>query len=153
MSRSRRAIASDDPADPLGRPFWIGLAVGGALMGYAIAGAAAAFTPDERLGLLRWLVGAAIAHDALLAPAVTIVGLLLAWVLPSRVRGPVLGALAISAVVVLFSWPALRGYGRRDANPTILPHDAGRNVMIVVALVWLGAAIVVAGRLVRERRR
>jgi asparagine N-glycosylation enzyme membrane subunit Stt3 len=136
-----------------GPTFWIGLALGGSLMTFAVWGAASAFSVDEQIGLARWLAGSAVVHDAVLAPIVTLVGIGLALVLPRAVRGPALAALVISGVVVLFTWPALRGYGRREANPTILPHDYSRNVGVVLALVWGTAAAVAVGRAVRDRRR
>ena len=147
-----RERATGDVDAPGGPAFWIGLAVGGAVMAYAVWGAASAFSGDERRALVTWLLGGAVAHDAVLAPIVTVVGLLLAWLLPRTIKGPVLAALAISAIVVLFSWPALRGYGRREGNLSALPHDYGRNVVIVVALVWVVAALVVVVRSIRARR-
>jgi len=132
---------------------WIGLALGGAIMAYAVWGAVQAFSTTEQLGLARWLVGSAIAHDFVLAPVVTVIGLVLARFLPVSVRGPVLGATAISGIVLLVSWPALRGYGLRAGNPSILPHDYPRNAAIVLGLVWAVALVVVAVRLIRVRRR
>lgn len=140
-------------APPPGAVFWVGLAVGGSVMLYAVWGAVQAFSTSEQAGLARWLLGSALAHDLVLAPIVTVVGLVLARLLPRTARGPVLGAAAISGIVVLVSWPALRGYGLRAANPSILPHDYGRHVAIVLALTWSVAVALVAVRLVRERRR
>ena len=85
-------------------------------------------------------------HDALLAPLVTVVGLALAWLLPAWLRGPVAAALALSGLVLLFSYPLLRAFGRRPSNPTILPHDYTHNVLFVLAAIWSVALAVVLVR-------
>ena len=79
-----------------------------------------------------WIVGTAVAHDAIVAPVVTLVGLALAALLPRWARGPVATAVAASGVVVVFSYPLLRHFGRRADNPSILPLDYPRNVAIVL---------------------
>lgn len=145
--------ASTGLEEPDGGPaFWVGLVLGWSVMAYAVWGAIQSFPADQQVELATWLLGSALAHDAVLAPVVTVAGLLLARVLPRSVRGPVLGALALSGIVVLFSWSALRGFGRRDANPSILPHDYTTNVTVVIAIVWAVALAVVVVRLARGRR-
>lgn len=132
-----------------GVSFWIGLVIGWAIIGFGLRGVFGdplGTVPPE---LARWTFGLAVAHDAILAPLVTIIGLALAWILPRRLRGPVLAALAASGIVMLFSWPLLRGYGKRDNNSSKLPHDYVVNVGIVLAVIW-GVALVTI--LVRWRR-
>ena len=146
-------LASRRDREHLGATFWVGLVIGGSIMAYAVWGAVQAFSVDEQVGLARWLAGSAVLHDAVLAPIVTVGGLLLAWILPRPARGPILGAAAMSGIVVLFSWPALRGYGRRAANPSLLPHDYGRNVAVVLGAIWAVAVALVVVRVVREKRR
>ena len=157
MTRTTTDDAVDIPDERdrghLGATFWVGLVIGGSIMAYAVWGAVQAFSAAEQRGLAQWLVSGAILHDAVLAPIVTVIGLSLAWVVPRPARGPVLGAAAISGMVLLFSWPALRGYGRRPSNPSILPHDYGRNVAVVIGAVWAVAVVLVVVRVVRERRR
>jgi hypothetical protein len=60
-----------------------------------------------------------------------------------------MGALAVSAVLVLISVPALTGAGRLANNPSILPRDywAGRGQAL--AAPW----IVAAGLALRAWRR
>jgi len=144
------AAGLDDPT--YGATFWIGLVLGGSVMAYAVWGAIQAFSSEQQVQLMTWLLGSALAHDVILAPTVTIVGLLLAWVLPRSIRGPVLGALAMSGIVLLFSWSSLRGFGRRDVNPSILPHDYATNVAIVIGCVWAAALAVIVLRIARARR-
>lgn len=133
--------------------FWTGLLVGWAVMGFGAVGISnSVWLKDRPAKLATWVLGGLVVHDALIASLVTGAGLFLAWVLPRWLRGPVAGAAALSGLVVLFSYPLLRGFGRRESNTSILPLDYGRNVAIVLALIWLTAGTVVAVRLVRRGR-
>ncbi len=96
-----------------------------------------------------WILGSAVAHDALVAPVVTLVGLALAALLPRGVRGPVAAGVAATGVVLAFSYPLLRHFGRRADNPSLLPLDYARNVALVLMVVW----VVVAAVVVRRARR
>ncbi len=141
-----------DETPTYGVSFWIGLAIGWTIMLIGLRGIL-----DDPLGtvppkLALWTFGLAVAHDAILAPIVTIIGLVLAWVLPRRFRGPVLAALAASGIVVLFSWPLLRAYGRRELNSSTLPLDYPRNVAIVLGVIWSVALLTIIGRWVRDAR-
>ena len=67
--------------------------------------------------------------------------------LPRRARGPVQAALAISAIVALFAYPLVRAYGLAANNPTSLPHNYGRNLLVVLGLVWAVAGVAVVLKL------
>jgi hypothetical protein len=56
----------------------------------------------------------------------------------------------MSALVVLFAYPLLRGFGERPTNPSALPGDYPAATAAVVASIWAVAAVVV---LVRRRSR
>jgi len=133
-----------------GAVFWVGLVVGGAVMAYAVWGMVDQYDAANPPALARWLIGGALLHDLLLAPIVTVVGLVLARLLPRRARGTVLAATALSVLVIVFSIPMVRGFGARPGNPSALPLDYGRNVALVVGAVWVVAAVVVALRWRRE---
>ena len=130
--------------------FWLSLAAGWSVMAYGAWG----FVSD--VGQPRqtawWVVGTAVAHDAVFAPAVALVGAALVVVLPRWARGPVGLAMAATVVVAAFSYPLLRHFGRRTDNPSILPLDYPRNVAIVVGLIWT-VALVALVRGFRERDR
>ena len=66
----------------------------------------------------------------------TLIGLGLVAPLPRWARGPVTAAVAASGVVLVFSYPLLRHFGRRADNPSILPLDYPRNVAVVLAVIW-----------------
>jgi uncharacterized membrane protein len=134
-----------------GATFWIGLALGWTIMAYAIWGAIQERDGTNPTILVRWVVGLALTHDLLLAPLVAIGGLLLAWLLPARVRGPIAAACATTGIIVLFAWPLLRQYGHRELNDSALPLDYTRNVIVLIALTWFVAIAVTVVRIVRAR--
>lgn len=139
-----------DPG-PGGPWFWSGLAIGWAVMAYGVWGIFDQSDLTQPPALARWVLGSAIAHDALLAPPVAVVGVALAFVVPRWLRGPVRAALAVSGIVVLFSYPALRGFGRREGNPSILPLDYTRNVALVLAAIWVVALVTAVWRRAADR--
>jgi hypothetical protein len=117
--------------------FWLGLVVGWATMGFGLAGLLSE-ADDTRPGdLARWFLGGAVAHDALAAPVVCGAGWLLARAVPRSVRAPVAGGLVVTAAVVLYGWPFLRGYGLSPDNPSALPLDYAAGLATVLAAVWL----------------
>jgi hypothetical protein len=109
---------------------------------------------DTRPGqLARFLVGGALAHDLVLAPAVLLIGVLVARTISGRWRAPLQSALIISGTLILFTWPEVRGYGRILRNPTSLPHDYAVNLAVVVAAVAvIVVAVAVVARLSASRR-
>jgi len=129
--------------------FWIGLVVGWGVMAYGIWGFLDAHRSTVPARTVWWIGGTAVAHDAIVAPVVTIVGLGLAALLPRWARGPVATAVAASGVVLLFSYPLLRHFGRRGDNSSILPLDYPRNVAVVLAVIWAAAAV---GLVIRFRQ-
>jgi hypothetical protein len=149
MSSPTPATAAPHDRRPSRIGFWIGLVIGGAVIVYGVRGALDGLGPGNPTRLAIWVIGLDLAHDLILAPAVVIVGLLLGRLLPDRLRGPVRTAAALSGLVVLFSWPLIRAFGRRPGNSSTLPLDYAHSVLIVLAAIWLIAAAVVA---VRARR-
>jgi hypothetical protein len=128
----------DDHAGP-GR--WIGLALGLPIVAWGIRGVLLGSRRTHPAELARWIVGSAVVHDALLLPVVLAVAVLARRVVPSRAWPAVRWALATTGVLVLVSWPFVRGYGRRASNPSLLPRDYGTGVLVAVALVWLAAGV------------
>jgi len=144
--------SSTSAEDRRGVAFWAGLVAGGALMAYGVVGLLGASAATQPRNLATFLLGAGVAHDAVLAPLVVIVGWLVTRLLPPFARVPVWFALAATGLLVAFTWPLVQGWGRRSANPSLLPYDYGRIVAIGVALIWIVALAVVAGRLLARRR-
>jgi hypothetical protein len=121
-------------------------------MAYGVVGMIGASAATQPKNLAAFLLGAGIVHDAVIAPVVVIVGWLVSRLLPPLARVPVWFALAATGLLVAFTWPLVRGWGRRTANPSLLPFDYGRNVAIGVAVIWVVAFAEIVRRIVASRR-
>ncbi|MEH0580974.1 MULTISPECIES: hypothetical protein [Streptomyces] len=100
--------------------------------------------------VLIWLGGAVVLHDALIAPLVLLVGLV---VVRGGVRGPVRGGLLVAGALTAVALPVLLRPGPR-ANSSVLPLDYSRNWLLLLAAVATVTALVLAVRaLGRGRRR
>ncbi len=136
---------------PPGRLFWPAAAVGWVVMTIGAWGLVSDPHKTRPAESIRFVVGAAIVHDLLLAPAVILAGWGLAKIVPERARGPVQAALIVSGMVALFSVPFVRGYGRVSTNPSILPRNYGGGLAVILAAVWVIAAAAIARRCWRSR--
>lgn len=142
----------DGRAGPL---FWLSAAVGWAvILGVGLRGIFAHRIDTRPANLAHFVVAGALLHDLVVAPVVIVLGVLLVRAVPGRDRAVVQAALAISAIVALFSYPLVRAYGLATHNPTSEPHNYARNLLIVLAAVWLVAAAAAVGRrrAAKERR-
>lgn len=99
----------------------------------------------------KWFVGAAVLHDAVVAPAVLAAGALTVLV-PAGRRRIVRAALVIGACVTVVAIPVVLAFGRRDDEPSRLPLPYGRNLAIVLGAVAAVAACALAARAVAARR-
>ncbi len=144
--RQAGAAGREEPGGPL---FWVGVVVGWALIAAGVAGLFREHLATNPSGFARVFLGAAVVHDALVAPVVCAAGVVLARLLRPPFRGVVQGALVATVLVLLYTWPFVRGYGRAATNPTALPLNYGRGVVVLLAVVWLTAGAV----LVWLRRR
>ncbi|WP_438306536.1 hypothetical protein ACSHXN_40615 [Streptomyces sp. HUAS TT11] len=100
-------------------------------------------------GVLVWLGGAVVLHDALIAPLVLLMG----WVLVrGGVRGPVRGALLVAGALTAVALPVLLRPGK-PANSSVLPLDYLRNWLLALVGVVAVAVLVTAARVVRRKRR
>ncbi len=133
-----------------GRAFWIGLAIGGGVVAFGIAGFVRNRADTEPASSLRFLVGALVAHDVLWAWGVAAVSLIIVRLVPRRAQGIVAGALAVSAALTLVAMPALLGYGRLANNPSILPRDYTAGLLGALAVVWAVALVLLV---LQEARR
>ncbi|BDH12750.1 hypothetical protein [Streptomyces hygroscopicus] len=119
--------------------------------GVALMGVGASLLMDvgDLTGVLVWLGGAVVLHDALIAPLVLLVGLVL---VRGGVRGPVRGALMVSGALTMVALPVLLRPGR-PANSSVLPLDYSRNWLIALVAVTTVTALVLAARRFARRRR
>lgn len=100
-------------------------------------------------GVLVWLGGAVVLHDALIAPLVLLIG----WVLVrGGVRGPVRGALLVAGALTAVALPVLLRPGR-PPNSSVLPLDYPRNWLLALGAVAAVTALVRAARGIGRGRR
>jgi rSAM/selenodomain-associated transferase 1 len=104
------------------------------------------------LELAKWVIGADLLHDAVVAPAACLVGMLLVARLPAVVRAPARAGLFATAVMLAVAYPALRGFGRNPTNPTELPLDYTTAVATTLAIVWGLTALWSIAAIWSERR-
>lgn len=146
---SPRNAEADGPG---GTRFWVGLAVGVAIMGWGVRLFLVAVpSPSARRGLATWIVGADLLHDLVVAPLVLAVGWLLARLVPARWRGPVHVGVVASASILLLAALPLAGTAADAGNPTIQPLDYRTSTLTALALVWaaIGTWAVVRAALTR----
>lgn len=106
--------------------------------------------------VLTLLVELNVVNDAIVLPAVVVVGLLLSRVVPRWCRAPLQVGLITTAVVTLYSYPLVAGYGRGPrAGFSRLPWNYAHNLAIVLAVVWAvtGLLAMVSWRRARSNGR
>jgi len=127
---------------PNRRSFWICVALGWVVIGYGVWGLldnASRTNPDQ---WIRWFTGSLIVHDLVVAPVTFAVGALVVGRIPLRIRAPFQGGLIASAIIVLTTWPLVRGYGLRADNPSALPNNYLAGLALVLAVVWSAVAVI-----------
>ncbi len=125
------------------------ITVGAAVMGYAVWAGVTGPGADP-VGVLLFLGGVLVLHDAVLLPAAIGAGALIGRFVPAAGRVPVrVGALVAMALCVVAA-PLVLGFGRVADNPSVLPLPYGRNLVLVLVVVAAAAA---AGAVAMRRRR
>lgn len=123
------------------------IGAGAILIGYALLGAVT--DPDVRLlGTGIFLIAVLVLHDGVLLPLTIGAGALLGR-LPAPVRTPARLAAVVTLAVGVVALPLVLGYGRAADNPSVLPLDYGRGLLLTLAVIWLPAVLVA---IVRVRR-
>lgn len=135
-----------------GASFWIAMVLGGGIMAFGTRGALMDLqtsAPD----VARWVVGADLVHDFILAPLVVAIGWCVHRTVPTRWRAPIQAGLFATAITLMIGWPGWRGYGRHlvPDNPSVQPLDYTTAILTVLAAVWGIVAIWLAIRVVRAR--
>ena len=99
--------------------------------------------------LVLWLAGGVVAHDAVIAPLVVLVGFVMLPRLPSGSRAPATAGFVVLLSVTLLAVPAIGRFGARDDVPSLLNRPYGALWLVFVALVLL---VVVVASVLRRRR-
>jgi hypothetical protein len=117
--------------------------------------------PRTWLAMLLWLAVGSLVHDLLIAPTSLLLGRTLTGLRaggPGRtptgsrvVENAVRGAWLGTGTVLLVGLPLLVGADRR-ANPTVIPGNPLLNLVLSLALVIVGAGLVIAVDTARRRR-
>lgn len=127
---------------PGGFVFWTGMAIGAATVAFGLRGVLLDLRATRIANLSLFFGASGIAHDALWAPLLVVGGLVTRRI-PQRCRRPLRVALALSLGLILFAWPVLAGPSTKVRNPTVLPLDYGRNLLLTLAALWAGCGVVV----------
>lgn len=100
------------------------------------------WTPEFLLQTGAWLVAGPPLHDAVVAPIVTVVGLLLARRLPRPWRAAVSAGLITTGVLVLVGIPLLTRPRPAPLNPGLDDRDYLPGLLLYVGVLW---ALIIAG--------
>ncbi len=98
---------------------------------------------------IAFFIGGPILHDALVAPFVGLVGLLISRLVGQHWRTPVRLGAAVSGVLTLLAVPAIWRTYAGQPNPGLDDRNYAVGLLIALAVVWL---VVVAWGLLRQRR-
>ncbi|AEH07867.1 hypothetical protein FsymDg_0295 [Candidatus Protofrankia datiscae] len=127
------------------------VAAGLAAIGYGIHGLVDGRPATNPPNAAAWLIGGIALHDLLVVPATMAAGFVLGRLVPAPYRAVAQGASVVSAAVALASLPLWRGYGGSADNPSVNPLPYGRNLGIVLGLIWACAAVVIICRALHAR--
>jgi hypothetical protein len=147
---------TSDPARPATsavQPWWRWLFVLPGL-GAVLYGVYGLLTAGSRVPLgswLTWFIGSALLHDLVIAPIWIGLGWLAARILPAAARPAIVVGAAVAGMLALVALPFVLGVGADPANPSFLPRDYGRNLLLVDAGVLLAAALWATAATLRAR--
>lgn len=121
-----------------GAIFWVGLLIGGGVMAFGLRGALTELGSDSAIDVARWVIGADLLHDFVIAPIAVTLGWSVGRLIPVRFRAPVQAGLVASSITLAIGWPGLRGYGHHlvPDNPSVQPLNYATAVLTVLAIVW-----------------
>jgi hypothetical protein len=123
----------------------VGYAIGVALVAVGFGGLLAHAADTRPVGWLAWFAGAVVVHDFLFVPVVLLLAALVGR-LPVRYRTPVQVAAVLGGTITIVSLPLVLGFGKSAGNPSQLPLDYGRNLILVLAAIAVGTAVVIGRR-------
>ena len=122
--------------------FWIGLLIGGAIVAFAMRGVLHQFaTGAARYRWARYVVGADLVHDLIIAPLVFLVAYGARHIVAPRFRGPLAFGVYGSAVMIAIGWYPLHGTAHYKQNVSFQPLNYATAVTTTVVVVWCIAAI------------
>jgi hypothetical protein len=131
------------------------VAVGVVLLGVAAAALVAGVPLRQWGGILLWLAGAVVLHDAVFAPLVLIgsrllrrLGRRVSWLRIAVVQV----ALVVGAALTAVAFPGIRAQQLGARNPTVLVFDYGLQLALAWVAIGVLTALIVVGLGLRRRR-
>ena len=144
---------SDEASRGVG--FWVATVVGWSVIAFGIVGLWRGRGMGTAFDVATWVVAGNVVHDVVIVPVALLIGTALALVVRRPYRIPVCLGLAASALAVAVGYPALRGFGAKRSNPTLLPLDYRSAVLTVLVVIWglvaVWCAVLFVGRARRGR--
>lgn len=137
-------------AGHLGVGFWIGAAIGAAIVAFGIHG----LWVNERAGApsaARWFIGGALVLDLVVVPLAAAAGWVARRTVPGRAWPVVRAALVTSAILIVVAAPLVTDQGGVPGNATVRPRDYDQGLLVAVGATWAVAAIWLV--VLRLRRR
>ena len=86
--------------------------------------------------LVRWAIGVNLVSDLIVIPTAACTTWLIGRWAPPIARGALRWATFTTAVLALYAWPFLGGYGRDASIPSLLDRDYATGLAIYGAVVW-----------------
>lgn len=127
--------------NPPGRWRWLCHAVGTTVAGWGVLGLLTG-PHTNPVAWARFALTVVLANDGLLAPLIVLAGVGLTRTLPTGSRPLVQIGLLISGSVTLVALPAVLGHGRSPDNPSALPLDYGRGLLVLLVGVWAALGLI-----------
>jgi hypothetical protein len=94
--------------------------------------------PDQLLFMAILVLG----HDGLVIPVAIVAGWVAARALPPWARAPAQGALVVTVALTIVAIPLIVAAGTFPDNPSLLPLDYRRGLLVAVGVTWLVAGTV-----------
>lgn len=129
-----------DEGNKYGFLFWVGTVLGWAIIIY---GARLLLADDEAewFNTVRLAAIGIIAHDVVWLAVSVGTGWLLSRIIGREVPFWIRWAGWTTAIIVVMWLPVGRRYGDRLNNDTILPRNYTNSIVILLAVIWVGAAV------------
>jgi len=117
--------------------FWVGVVIGWTIIILGIRGLLHNHVATNPSVVGRYIIEAALVLDLVVAPIACAAGLLVARLFKPPFRAIVGGGLVASAVITIYSYPFVRGFGRSPNLPSALSANYGRGLLIVLVGIWV----------------
>lgn len=99
--------------------------------------------PTRYIGIVEWFVAAIIVHDAIIAPVVFGIGVIMRKAgkrIPLPVLAIVQGGLVVGAIFTIVLVPEILAQRNANLFPTLLPFDYVQNL----GILWVGTLVLTA---------